>query len=120
SSVDLLGIEDTGGAVLSGTANHYFGLFGNIMLAIVIMLACLTTAIGLIIANAEYFQTIFPRFSYKQFVFFFTILTFGFANFGLANIITYSVPVLMILYPLAIGLMMLSFLSPLFHHKQFV
>lgn len=120
SSVESIGMQETGGAVLSGTANYYFGIFGNTMLAIVMMLACLTTAIGLIIANAEYFQTLFPRFSYKQFVYFFTILTFGFANFGLANIITYSVPVLMVLYPLAIGIMMLSFLSPLFMHKQFV
>src|SRR5690606_12635070 len=41
-------------------------------------------------------------------------------NAGLSNIITYSVPVLMFLYPLAIVLIMLAFLSPLFKHDRLV
>lgn len=120
TSVPALGIFDTGGPVLSGAAGHYFGTFGNIMLAVVIILACLTTAIGLITANAEYFHTLFPNISYKTLVVFFSLITFIFANFGLANIITFSVPVLMFLYPLAIVLMLLTFLSPLFKHAQVV
>lgn len=120
ASVETIGLQETGGAVLSKAAFHYFGMLGNVMLAAVIILACLTTAIGLIIANAEYFHTLIPRITYGKFVGMFSLLTFGIANFGLTNIITYSVPVLVILYPLAIALMMLSFLSPLFYHKQFV
>lgn len=120
TSVTTLGIFDTGGPVLSGAAGHYFGTFGNVMLAIVIILACLTTAIGLITANAEYFHTLFPKISYRKLVVFFSLITFIFANFGLANIITFSIPVLMFLYPLAIVLMLLTFLSPLFHHSQIV
>lgn len=120
TSTSTLGIFDTGGPVLSGAADHYFGLFGSVILAAVIILACLTTAIGLITANAEYFHTLFPKFSYKILVVFFSTLTFIIANFGLANIITYSIPVLMFLYPLAIVLMLLTFLSPLFDHAQLV
>ncbi|MFD2130587.1 branched-chain amino acid transport system II carrier protein [Pseudogracilibacillus auburnensis] len=120
TSTSVLGIFDTGGPVLSGAAGHYFGTFGNVMLAVVIILACLTTAIGLITANAEYFNTLFPSISYKALVVFFSLLTFIIANFGLANIITYSIPVLMFLYPLAIVLMLLTFLSPLFNHSQIV
>lgn len=119
-STSTLGLFDTGGPVLSGAASHYFGTVGSILLAIVILLACLTTAIGLIIANAEYFHTLFPKISYKKFVVFFSLLTFIVANFGLANIISYSIPVLMFLYPLSIVLMLLTFLSPLFNHSQLV
>ncbi|GAB3796284.1 branched-chain amino acid transport system II carrier protein [Virgibacillus kimchii] len=120
TSTQIFGIAETGGPVLSNAASYYFGTFGSILLAIVITLACLTTSIGLIVANAEYFHTLLPKISYKKLVVFFTVLTFGIANFGLANIITFSVPVLMFLYPLAIVLMLLTFISPLFNHDRLV
>ncbi|QHS23385.1 branched-chain amino acid transport system II carrier protein [Virgibacillus sp. MSP4-1] len=120
TSTQVFGIFENGGPVLSNAASHYFGTFGSILLAVTITLACLTTAIGLTTANAEYFHTLFPKISYKALVVFFATLTFVIANFGLTNIITYSVPVLMFLYPLAIVLMLLTFLSPLFNHARLV
>lgn len=114
------GLLETGGQVLSQTAAYYFGTFGHILLGIVIILACLTTAIGLMTACGEYFHTIIPKVSYKQFVTLFTTFCFLVANFGLSNIITYSVPLLMFIYPLAIVLILLAFASPLFHHSQMV
>ncbi len=120
TSMQQFGLFDTGGPVLSNAASHYFGVAGSFMLAVIITLACLTTSIGLMTACGEYFHTLFPRISYKKFVVFFSLLTFIIANFGLANIINYSIPVLMFLYPLAIVLMLLTFLSPLFAHARFV
>lgn len=120
TSVGSLGLFETGGPVLSGAASHYFGSVGSMLLAIMITLACLTTAIGLVTANAEYFHTLFPKIGYKSLVVFFSTITFIVANFGLANIIAFSVPVLMFLYPLAIVLMLLTFLSPLFKHARVV
>ncbi|WP_010098382.1 branched-chain amino acid transport system II carrier protein [Ornithinibacillus scapharcae] len=120
TSVEAFGIVKSGGLVLSGAADYYFGSFGAVLLGIVIVLACLTTNIGLMAACAEYFHRLMPRFSYKTLVVFFTTITFIIANFGLSNIIMYSVPVLMFLYPLAIVLMMLTFLSPLFNHSRMV
>ena len=118
TSTQVLPIFDNGGPVLSGAASHYFGTFGSVLLAVAITLACLTTAIGLTVANAQYFNTLFPKFSYKSLVVFFATITFVIANFGLTNIITYSIPVLMFLYPLAIVLMILTFVSPLFKHSR--
>lgn len=120
TSVTELGVFDNGGPVLSGAASHYFGTFGAILLAAIIILACLTTAIGLVTANAEYFHSLIPAIGYKPFVFFFSILTFVVANFGLENIISYSVPVLMFLYPLAMVLVLLTFVSPIFNHSRLV
>ncbi|MEN2768932.1 branched-chain amino acid transport system II carrier protein [Ornithinibacillus xuwenensis] len=119
-STEAFGVFDTGGPVLSSAANYYFGTLGSILLGIVIILACLTTNIGLMTACGEYFHRLFPKFSYKTLVVFFTVLTFVIANFGLSNIISYSIPVLMFLYPLAIVLMLLTFLSPLFRHARLV
>src|SRR5699024_9575715 len=93
---------------------------GTIMLTIVIMLACLTTSIGLMAACGEYFHTLIRKVSCTVFVTFFTTLTFVVANFRLANIINSSIPVLMFLYQLAIVLMLVAFLSPLFHHSRIV
>ncbi|MGE8203590.1 branched-chain amino acid transport system II carrier protein [Heyndrickxia sp. NPDC080065] len=120
TSTQKFGLFESGGPVLSSAASHYFGMTGTVMLSIVILLACLTTSIGLMTACGEYFHTLFPRISYKIFVTFFTTITFIIANFGLANIINYSIPVLMLLYPLAIVLMLLTFLSPLFNHSRLV
>lgn len=120
TSIGELGLFDTGGPVLSGAASYYFGTVGMILLAILITLACLTTSIGLMTACGEYFNTIMPGISYKMFVTLFTLLTFVIANFGLAQIINYSIPVLMLLYPLAIAIIILAFASPLFKHKQYV
>ena len=50
----------------------------------------------------------------------FSLVSFVIANFGLANIINYSIPVLMFLYPLAIVLMLLTFMSKLFNHSRIV
>ncbi|MCM3455677.1 branched-chain amino acid transport system II carrier protein [Heyndrickxia oleronia] len=120
TSTERFGLFDTGGPVLGSAASHYFGMTGTVMLSVVILLACLTTSIGLMTACGEYFHTLFPKVSYKLFVTLFTTATFIIANFGLANIINYSIPVLMFLYPLAIVLMLLTFLSPLFNHSRLV
>jgi LIVCS family branched-chain amino acid:cation transporter len=50
----------------------------------------------------------------------FTILSCLIANIGLTQIISLSIPVLMFLYPLAITLILLALLSPLFKDRQIV
>ena len=120
TSTQMLGLFDTGGPVLSEASKHYLGSFGLVMLAVVILLACLTTAIGLITACGEYFHMLMPKVSYKLFVTIFSTFCFVVANFGLANIITYSIPVLMFIYPLAVVLMLLTFTSSLFNHSRMV
>lgn len=120
TSTSTLGFFETGGPVLSGASSHYFGTFGTLLLAVIITFACLTTAIGLTVANAEFFHKLMPRISYKSYVVIFSVFSLIVANAGLSNIIAFSIPVLMFLYPLAIVLIILAFLSPLFKHAQIV
>jgi LIVCS family branched-chain amino acid:cation transporter len=120
TSTGAFGLFDTGGPVLGKAASYYFGSLGTVMLSIIILLACLTTSIGLMTACGEYFHTLFPKVSYKIWVLFFSVVSFVIANFGLANIINFSIPVLMFLYPLAVALMLLTFLSKLFNHSRIV
>lgn len=108
-----------GGIILSMVSHHYFGLVGQILLAAIVFLACLKTAIGLITACASMFSEMFPRsISYRSYAIVFTLFSFTIANFGLNNIIQYSVPILMFLYPLAIILIVLGLLHPVIKKQK--
>ena len=120
SSVTTIGTFDNGGQIFAAVAEHYFGSFGAILLAIIIVLACLKTSIGLITSCSEFFNEVFPKVSYKTFVVVLCMVSFTIANFGLTNIITFAIPVLMFLYPLAIVLILLALVGPLFNYKRSV
>ncbi|WHY89727.1 branched-chain amino acid transport system II carrier protein [Neobacillus cucumis] len=120
TSTGRFGLFDTGGPVLGKAAYYYFGTLGTVMLSVIIILACLTTSIGLVTACGEYFHSLLPKLNYKAWVVFFSLVCFVISNFGLSNIINFSIPVLMFLYPLAVVLMLLTFTSKLFRHAQMV
>ena len=120
TSVAGLGLQENGAAVLSKTAQHYFGMGGNVLLSAIVFLACLSTAVGLIISCSEYFNRLLPAVSYKTFVVIFTLVSMAFANKGLSGIISISVPVLMLLYPLTVVIILLAFLNNWFDGSRVV
>lgn len=101
-----------GGVTLAQIANYYFGVWGNGLLALLVIIACLKTAIGLISAFGDTLSVLFPRLSYNVVTAFAAILPCIFANAGLTKLISYSTPILLFLYPLAIVLIVLAVLSP--------
>ncbi|MEJ9281209.1 MULTISPECIES: branched-chain amino acid transport system II carrier protein [Ureibacillus] len=120
SSVLAIGTFENGGQIFAAVAQYYFGDYGAILLAIIIVLACLKTSIGLITSCSEFFNQVYPKISYKWFVLILCLVSFTIANFGLNNIIQFAIPVLMLLYPLAIVLIILTLCSPLYGNKQSV
>lgn len=110
-----------GGAALAQIAQHYLGRVGLLVLAATVTLACLKTAVGLTTSCAGTFAGMFPKsLSYRGWVLLFCGASFLFANVGLTAIITYAVPVLMFLYPLAIMLILLSLLGRFFDYDRAV
>ncbi|MDT3983073.1 branched-chain amino acid transport system II carrier protein, partial [Staphylococcus ureilyticus] len=103
--------QNIGTYLLTTMASAGFGAFGKYLLGIIVALACLTTACGLIVSVSEYFNRIFPRISYKTYVIIFTLVSFILANQGLNSVITMSVPVLSIVYPVAITSVLLILLA---------
>ena len=83
-------------------------------------MACLTTAVGLLPANAAFFAKVFPKVTYQTFLIIFTVFSFGISNFGLSKLISISLPVLLIIYPIAIVLMVLALIGNVFNHSKFV
>ncbi|MGK9325064.1 branched-chain amino acid transport system II carrier protein, partial [Melissococcus plutonius] len=117
-SVGHFAVSSNGGIALTQIATHYLGNGGLILLAIIVILACLKTAIGLITACSETFMKLFPNISYKFFILSISIFACLFANVGLTNIIQFSLPVLMFLYPLTITLMLLALFGSLFNNRK--
>ncbi|WP_241956999.1 branched-chain amino acid-like transporter carrier protein BrnQ3 [Staphylococcus cohnii] len=103
--------QNIGTYLLTTMASTGFGAFGKYLLGIIVALACLTTACGLIVSVSEYFNRIFPRISYKTYVIIFTLVSFILANQGLNSVITMSVPVLSIVYPVAITSVLLILIA---------
>ena len=108
-----------GGEVLLTMAQHYFGSFGAVLLAVTVTFACLKTAVGLITSCSETFCALFPKGpSYRVWAVGFSLFSLGAANFGLETILAWATPVLMFLYPLAITLILLSLAGGLFGNDQ--
>ncbi|MCC4261943.1 branched-chain amino acid transport system II carrier protein [Pseudomonas aestusnigri] len=105
----LVGEGVNGGQILASYVQHRFGVAGSALLALVIILACLTTAVGLLTACGEYFSRLLPL-SYRAVVWVFGLFSMAVANQGLDSLISVSIPVLVGLYPLAIALVCMSLL----------
>jgi len=116
-SLGHFGRAANGGITLAQIAHYYFGTFGNVLLALIVIVACLKTAIGLISAFGDTLHEMFPRLSYAGLIIFASLLPCLFANVGLTKLITYSTPILMLLYPLAIVLIALAVMPWLGHSR---
>ena len=110
TSQGIAGDAQNGVQILTTYVQHTFGTTGSLLLAMVITLACLTTAVGLTAACGEFFSSLLPV-GYRTVVVVFTLFSLVVANQGLTQLISVSVPVLVGLYPLAIMLVSLSLLD---------
>lgn len=121
TSLGSVGEGANGGIIMAMVSAYHFGLVGQVLLAAIVIVACLKTAIGLITSCAQMFSEMFPKtLTYRQYALTFTIVSFVIANFGLNTIIQLSLPVLMFLYPLAITLILLSLLGPILQRQRSV
>lgn len=109
-----------GGHVLSQASHFYLGAIGRAVLAVVIFLACITTATGLITACAEYFHKLLPAVSHVVWATVFTIIALIFYFGGLSEIIKWSLPVLFLLYPLTVAIIFLALMGKWFQHDPIV
>ena len=122
SSRGIFPISDNGGIALSEISHHYFGRFGATLLAAIVTLACLKTSIGLVASCSSLFVKLFSglKLSRTAWVYIITIFSFVVANFGLNTIISFSIPVLMFIYPLTITLILLAIFGNIFKQDRIV
>ncbi|MBF6631874.1 MAG: branched-chain amino acid transport system II carrier protein [Comamonas sp.] len=106
----------SGVQILNYYVNTTFGTSGIFLLAAVILLACLTTGVGLVSACSAYFSELLGV-KYRTVVIVMSVFSAAVANQGLAQLISVAVPVLVCIYPVAIALIALGLMSRLWKHK---
>lgn len=106
-----------GAAILHAYVQHTFGGGGSFLLAALIFIACLVTAVGLTCACAEFFAQYVPL-SYRTLVFILGGFSMVVSNLGLSQLIQISVPVLTAIYPPCIALVVLSFTRSWWHNSS--
>lgn len=95
------------------------GNAGMILLAVIVFLACLTTAVGLTSVAADYFTNLTNgKAKYEILVIGITIFSYVISNFGLSNIISISGPILTLLYPPTLVLVLLTFFDEVFKNDN--
>lgn len=98
-------------AGLAHAASEALGPVGQAVFSAVTILACLTTAIGLIGASSQYFRKLFPSLTHPILVLVQTLVALGLANLGLETILEIVTPVNQLLYPIAICIIAIALLD---------
>ena len=110
TSHSLIASPENGAQVISLFVEAVFGGWGKVLLAATVIIACLTTATGLMSACGAFFSKAFPAISYKGWVIISTAVSALIANVGLNALLAITIPALLIIYPIAIALIVVSLL----------
>lgn len=110
-SLGEFSLNQNGGVTLAQIAKYYLGDMGSVLLAGIVIVACLKTAIGLATSFGRTFSEIYPTKSYSFFTVGSILLAAFIANVGLNQIIQISLPVLMFVTPLAMTLIIMGLFS---------
>lgn len=113
TAMGVVSAASNGGVIVSAYVLSLFGIPGQFILAAIITLACFTTAVGLISACSDYFHHL-TGISYRTLVLIMGVICALVANVGLSQLISISIPVLVAIYPVAVALVLVTFLKQQF------
>ncbi|WP_188628585.1 branched-chain amino acid transport system II carrier protein [Oceanisphaera marina] len=119
TSLGVVESANNGGEIISAYVLSLFGAPGLWILAAIVSLACITTAVGLVSACADYFHRLTGKGSYRVWVVINALACMLVANVGLNTLITVSIPVLVAFYPVAVALVLATYLRPLMRAPVF-
>ena len=104
------GISNT--TLLVFISEKILGTFGVALIGGAIGLACLTTSIGLLTAGSTFFEKVTNgKLSYKFNAIVISLMSYIIACQGVDNIVKLSVPILNVLYPVAITIIVVTMLN---------
>ncbi|MGI6012965.1 MAG: branched-chain amino acid transport system II carrier protein [Oscillospiraceae bacterium] len=99
-------------ALVVAIVRHLLGDYGVILFSIVVALACISTAVTLVSAAADFFSGLSGgRLSYRLLVMVICLFSAVVSNVGLEQIISIASPILEVVYPPALTLTLLAFFS---------
>lgn len=111
-----------GGQIFSRYVDSLFGSVGTWLMGGIVLLASMTTLVGVTSAAADYFATFNHRLGYRFWVVVFTLMTTVVSTFGLDTLLRVTIPALLMIYPTSVTLVLLQFIrnklkSPRFTYR---
>ena len=100
-----------GATLLADAAQMTMGWPGQIVFGLIVLTACMTTAVGLIAATSEFFHRLLPQVSYRAWMIVFTIISFVLSSAGLSSVLAIAVPIITFLYPVAITVVFVTIIT---------
>ncbi|MEW6861025.1 branched-chain amino acid transport system II carrier protein [Trueperella pyogenes] len=97
-----------GAEVLASVAGQMFGSLGQVIFGAITLLACLTTAIGLLTASTTYFTRLLRVVPRSAVIAIQIVISIALANLGLEKILDVVAPLNQFIYPVAIVLVVLG------------
>jgi len=96
--------------LLTAMSDLALGNYGNLLLSILVSLACFTTAVGIITGTADFIASRFPSFknAYLVTAIIGSLLGVVMGQFDVGYIIVVAIPVLALIYPVTIVLIFLN------------
>lgn len=100
-----------GSAGLAYAASSLFGNTGLVVLGAIAILACLTTAVGLLGASAAFFSGLFPRVSRTVLIVAHVVISLAVANLGLDMLLKIVIPIMYLCYPVTIAMVVVCLID---------
>lgn len=115
----LYGADISQTQLIVNITEQVLGFKGKVVLGTIVALACLTTSIGLVSAAASFYEKLFNnKISYSVIVVIICVFSAIVSNFGVSTIISFSAPILGLVYPVTIVLVIVSFLDKYITNKN--
>ncbi|MGV9195792.1 branched-chain amino acid transport system II carrier protein [Arcanobacterium canis] len=117
--VGRVGQGANGAQVIANVAREMFGSGGQAVFGLIVVLACLTTALGLTGASVEYFHGLVPSISRRRWLYICIGVSFALTNLGLERILAVVAPANQLLYPIVIVLVAVTLLAAGIHRNLY-
>lgn len=119
-SSGVFSIQENGAWTLRCIVEQVYGEIGALLLAAIFTLACLTTCVGLITSCSQYYSTLTKKISYQKWVTIITLFSFLICNQGLNTLLSLSIPLLDMIYPMSIMLILMGLSNSLFKDNKYI
>ncbi|WP_022867845.1 branched-chain amino acid transport system II carrier protein [Schaalia vaccimaxillae] len=100
-----------GAALLSDAAGITMGTAGRVVFGLIVLTACMTTAVGLLAASSEFFTRLIPGIAYKTWLSAFAVVSFVLASAGLNMVLSVAAPIIGFLYPIGITIVFVTIVT---------
>lgn len=114
STASMFPSTKNGAEILSSITYYVFGKFGFVLLAIVFTIACSSICISLLTCISEFYYKNNNKISYRKWLLLWTFISMLLSISGLNNILSFTIPLLLLMNPITIWIIFLTVTDKIF------